>query len=254
MVHNGFEAQKEAFGDQRIAVSLLDGFRVMCNGSQIDLPSVGARLVAYLALQQRPIARGVVAGTLWPETTQDRAQASLRSALWRVRRAHSGIVRSGRDCVGLEEWVDVDTHTLLSTSLDTRAGSRGRHQPDDTVSRLSGELLPDWYDDWIVFERERFRLLALQALEGLSRSHIQAGEYAAAIECALGAVHLEPLRESAQRTLMEVHLAQGNVAEAVRQYRSYRDRLRDELGVEPSSHMIELLESAGLHSAVVDAA
>jgi Bacterial transcriptional activator domain. len=57
----------------------------------------------------------------------------------------------------------------------------------------------------------------------------------------LAAVSGEPLRESAHRQLIEVHLAEGNRVEALRQYEAYRQLMRDELGLGPSPHIVNLV-------------
>ena len=64
-----------------------------------------------------------------------------------------------------------------------------------------------------------------------------AGRFAEAFELGLAALAGEPLRESAHRALVRVHLAEGNVGEAVRQYELCRSLLREKLGVEPSEQM-----------------
>ena len=57
------------------------------------------------------------------------------------------------------------------------------------------------------------------------------------------AITAEPLRESAQRALIEAHVAEGNLAEARRGYVLYRDLLRRELGVDPSSDLLTALRN-----------
>jgi DNA-binding SARP family transcriptional activator len=104
-----------------------------------------------------------------------------------------------------------------------------------------GELLPDWYDDWLVTERERLRQLRLHALEESVRVLIERGRLSEAIDLGLRAVAMEPLRESAHRLVIRAHLAEGNRAEALRQYRCCADLLRHELAVEPSAQMAVLL-------------
>ena len=97
------------------------------------------------------------------------------------------------------------------------------------------DLLPGFYDDWAVMERERIRQRILHALEALSEKLATAGRFADAIESAMLATNAEPLRESAQRALIKAHAAEGNLTEARRTYRVYHDLLRRELGVAPSS-------------------
>jgi DNA-binding SARP family transcriptional activator len=72
---------------------------------------------------------------------------------------------------------------------------------------------------------------------------IQAGRGGEALEAGLISVEGEPLRESAHRALIRVHLAEGNAGEAVRQYRLCERLLREHLGVEPSHLTRELLNS-----------
>ena len=61
------------------------------------------------------------------------------------------------------------------------------------------------------------------------------------METAHLAVRGEPLRESAYRVLVRVHLAEGDVAAAVHVYRQFRTRLRDELGLDPTDRLTRLV-------------
>ena len=106
---------------------------------------------------------------------------------------------------------------------------------------LRDDLLPDWYDDWLAFERERFRQLRIHALESLCERLIALERFGEAIETGLAVVTAEPLRESAHRILIRIHLAEGNGAEALGQYRRFRALLHDELGLEPSPEMRTLV-------------
>ena len=106
-----------------------------------------------------------------------------------------------------------------------------------------GELLPDWYDDWVLIERERFRQLRLYALEALCTDLAAVGSYASAVEVGLACVAAEPLRESAHRALIAIHLAEGNRGEAIRQYRLYRTLVLRELGLTPSAELQSMVKS-----------
>jgi DNA-binding SARP family transcriptional activator len=110
-----------------------------------------------------------------------------------------------------------------------------------TQLRLRGELLPGWYDDWVLLERERLRQLRMHALEAMADRLMAAGRCGDAVQAAYVAMQAEPLRESAHRTLIRVHLAEGNLIEAVHAYESFRALLADELGVAPSQLMRDLV-------------
>ena len=108
---------------------------------------------------------------------------------------------------------------------------------------IAGDLLPGWYEDWVVTEREHFRQLRLHALEQLCEQLTDDGRFGQAVEAGLAAVSGEPLRESAHRVLIRAYLQEGNRAEAIRQYSACRDVLRRELGIDPSPPTQALLSS-----------
>jgi DNA-binding SARP family transcriptional activator len=109
------------------------------------------------------------------------------------------------------------------------------------VSR-SDELLPGWYEEWVLIERERLRQLRIHALEALGERLIATRKFGRAVEAGLAAVAAEPLRESAHRILIRADLAEGNQAEALRHYWMYRRLLWDELGLRPTSQIEGLIE------------
>lgn len=114
------------------------------------------------------------------------------------------------------------------------------------VPVLSADLLPDWYDDWVLLEAEDWRQLRLHALEALAGRLIALGCWGEAANAAGAAVRAEPLRESARAALIQAHLAVSNQSEAVREFTRYRTLLDAELGLAPTPRLHELLER--LHS------
>ena len=130
---------------------------------------------------------------------------------------------------------------LLSWSRRQLDGAETEDEDDVENIRLSGELLPDWYDDWVILERERLREVRVRALEALCDRLTASGVYHRAGEAALAAIRGDPLRESAHRCLIRVHLAEGNDAEAIRCYRLFRKLLLEKLSLEPSGRMDALM-------------
>ena len=223
-------------------LSLLGGFELRCTGQDVAVSRIGQRLLALLALQGRPLERLWVAGTLWLDAPEERAGASLRSALWRLPQpGGTAVVEASATHLRLARDLAVDTRELvaLAERLESPDGC-GDHRPEPAA--LARDLLPDWYEDWVVLERERFRQLRLHALEALCARLTEAGRFGAAVQAGLAAVSGEPLRESAHRTLIQAHLAEGNPGEAVRQYHLYRRLLADELALEPSAAIRGLVQ------------
>lgn len=223
---------------------LIGGFQLSRAGNQIKVSESCSRLIAFLALNRRRLSRGFVAGKLWGDCSEERAAANLRSTMYRVNGLDGNLIESNRTSVWLTDAVSVD----LSTVTDECYELIGRGEADcawsGAVASLGYDLLPDWYDEWVFFERERLRQLCLHALEHLAESHIDRGEIANAIDASLRAIQFEPLRESAWRILIRAHLTEGNTCEALRQFERYRTLLADEMGVEPTAQMMDLANAA----------
>lgn len=228
----------------KVTLTLLRGFILRNGWNPVPLMCSAQRLVALLALMELSPSRAYVAGTLWPETTEARANANLRSSLWRVHRACEGLVDASAQHLRLAPGVVVDLQGAVSDAyrmLDSSDGCKDVLNMK-TLSLLSADLLPDWYaDDWVVVHRERYHHLRLHALEAMCARLTSAQRYGEAVEAGLAAVRAEPLRESAHETLIRAHLAEGNRSEANRQYQSCRRMLRNELGLEPSPGLKSLL-------------
>ena len=226
----------------RASLALLNAFELRCDDVLVHLPLSAQRLLAFVALHEHALQRVFVAGTMWIDASDDRAGASLRSSLWRLNRPGHPLVEATSTHVRLAPDVDVDLRRALGVAHRLLDGSADAADLEIAESTLRGELLPDWYDEWLLFERERFRQVSLHALEALADRLVRDGELPRALEAALSAVQSEPLRESAHRVLIRVHLAEGNRGEALRQYELCRRLLRDRLGVEPSDLLDQLLQ------------
>ncbi len=225
-----------------LRLRLLEGFGCERSGTPIELPFGVQRLVAFLALRG-PSHRCLVAGSLWPEVPESQALASLRTGVWRLNKVLPGGLSADGSALAVSESTDVDAReqeAFATTSLRTAT---------DDLEWLNaglawlwpGDLLPGWYDDWVVFERERLSQLRLHALEHTARVLTRHGQLQTALQLALEAVRAEPLRESATSVLMSVYVAEGNVSDAIHQYELFRDLLRHEIGVEPSPGLADLL-------------
>jgi DNA-binding SARP family transcriptional activator len=223
-------------------LALLGALRLYRKDALLALPLTAQRLLAYIALQDRPVSRLYVAGHLWPDATEQRAGANLRSALWRLHRVGGDVVRSRGARLELSPSVSVDVGRMseLAQAVVSGTGSPSRDEIDQLCH--AGELLPDWYDEWVSPEREQFRQLRLHALERLCERLTDEGRFSQALEAGLAALRAEPLRETAHRAMIGVHLAEGNVGEAVRQYDDCKRRMAKALGVQPSRETALLLE------------
>lgn len=227
-------------------LQLLEGFGLETDQARVDLPVGMQRLLAFLALRG-PTHRHVVAGTLWPEVPEAQALASLRTGMWRMNRVVPGVVDTEGVRLAMTDATVVDSREqeLFATRLLREPGDVApadeRWVTDGLPSLWHGELLPGWYDDWVVFERERLNQLRLHALEHAAVMLTRTRQLETALQLALEAVRAEPLRESANAVLIGVYLAEGNACDAIHQYDAFRDLLQRELGLDPSPALTRLV-------------
>jgi DNA-binding SARP family transcriptional activator len=223
-------------------IALLRGFELSSDGEIVQLPLSAQRVLAFLALHNRPLQRLYVAGALWLDSSESKANASLRSALWRLGRTTQRLVDATPTHLALAHDVEVDVTEAKTLAESVIAGGDALALDRTAVLSRAGEILPDWYEDWVLIEREHFRQVRLHALEALCDQLAVAGRFAESTEAGAAAVKAEPLRESAHRVLIKAFLAEGNPSEALRQYGHFQ-ALIGRLGLEPSQLMEDLMGS-----------
>jgi DNA-binding SARP family transcriptional activator len=245
-----------------LKVYLFNAPRFEYQGAILDVPRrKSIALVAYLAITQQPQSRDTIATLLWPELDQERARGALRSALHSLTALFPhDVFTAKRDTLVLNKeaiWVDVRafhdclaqrrTHThphdiICETCVRLFEEALDLYQDDF----LAGFSLNDSaeYDEWQGFQREALRRECGEILRQL------AGYYGdkriASYEVALGYARrwlsLDPLHEPAHRMLMRLYTANGQRAEALRQYQECVDLLNDELATPPEEETTALYE------------
>ncbi|MEU4998589.1 BTAD domain-containing putative transcriptional regulator [Streptomyces sp. NPDC021622] len=227
-----------------LRLRLLGGFQLSRDEGRgavpVGVPASGQQLIALLALRGSA-TRSALAGTLWPDVTEERARACLRTAIWRLNGASSVVADARSGVLSLDRRVRMDIQDFTTTAHHILAApAEGTGAACASLLGM-GELLPGWYQEWVVFERERLHQLRLHALEALSARLVAQEQYAPALEAALESTRIDPLRESAHRAVVSVHLAENNLAEAVRHFKAFRGLLRTELGIEPSAQFFTMV-------------
>jgi DNA-binding SARP family transcriptional activator len=224
-------------------LELLGGFRLSHHGDPVSVSPSGQRLLAVLAIcyRSRRASRVALAERLWPDSPGARASSNLRSVLWRLPRPRGrALVQSSSTTACLSEGLEVDLWRAEQMVHDVCG-----HEPvscsDSDLALLRLDLLPDWCEDWLDLEQESYRQKRLHALERSAGALCEEGRFTDALVAGLDAVRSEPLRESAHRRVIEVHLAEGNHAAALRQYDSYRRLLAREIGLRPSDTIRRLV-------------
>jgi DNA-binding SARP family transcriptional activator/DNA-binding HxlR family transcriptional regulator len=229
-----------------ITIFLLGAFSVRIAGELVRPLAAGTqRILAFLAIRDRAVTRLAMAGTMWPDVSERHAGGSLRSALSRLDQPTREAILLASAGLRLDDHVVVDFRNAkaLAQRLVRNDGSQNEDDLNsDAVDVLSKELLPDWYDEWVVSEAEDWRHLRRNALEVQTEYLSAHGRWAEATEAVRAAINIDPLRESPQARLIGVHLARGNQSEALKAYDGYSERLMKELGLRPTSLLSDLVE------------
>jgi DNA-binding SARP family transcriptional activator/DNA-binding HxlR family transcriptional regulator len=228
-----------------IELSVLDAFDLRVDGVSVMLSPGSQRLLVFLAMRHRAIARIALAGTMWPDVSEGHAGDSLRSAIARLEAPARAAIRSSSTGLRLDDGVVIDLHEMQALAHRLVHSTDAGH--DDvsaaSIAGLSRELLPDWYDDWVLHEAEDWRYLRMNALEALARLLLDDGKLAEAATAARAAMRIDPLRESPQATLIHVQLAMGNQAGAVDVLDRYRTILQAAVGLAPTKQLTDLVGS-----------
>ncbi len=208
---------------------LLGPFRLENEGGSVRLPTHKVEsLLAYLFLHPEEHAREKLAALFWGDFTDKRARDSLRTAL-KILRNHGGpnFLLADRETVqinpGYPLWVD--TREFEKQVIDA---------PKSAIPLYRGDLLADFYGEWIFPEREHLRDLYLETLLRLAQDARMRGECAQTIELAKKVLARDAANEQAHQHLMFCYFALGNKAAALKQYEEYVRVLRAELDIEPS--------------------
>jgi DNA-binding SARP family transcriptional activator len=234
------EARPRSDAAWRSTLRLFAEFQFLVDDTPLNLPHSCERVLAFVGMSPVPVSRTRLAGNLWPDVAEHRAKGDLRSALWRLRRI-TGVIHEDDHRLALAAGVDVDVGDMsgLARSLITEPERTALDRVTNLVDAF--DILPGWDEEWLVVERERYRITRLRALERSAEAFLSAGDHARALAAALASVATEPYRETAHRLVIQVHLSEGNNAEAIRAYREYRSLISAELGLVPSELMEDLV-------------
>jgi DNA-binding SARP family transcriptional activator len=221
-------------------LSLLQSWQLRQDSSIVHVAPRQQRLLTALAING-PRPRSYLVGLLWPENSETRALESLRVSVHIVSQQIPGLLVNGGAVLSLSERVDIDLHRVRAQIRElSQVGLVGNaaaclHQLRDA------ELLPGWYDDWVIFEQSRLRQERLHAFLIIARASVACCDYEVAVEASGAALELEPLYESAVGLLIQAQRRRGNNASALRAFEKYQAKLKEDMGIVPSGTLRRLV-------------
>lgn len=254
-----------------IRISLFSCLDLRAPGDQrLVLPNRRVEeLLCFLLLNRDQLhSRESLADLLWPEATVGRGRSYLRKALWQLQRVMSGqshdpASRSADEESGeahwlvvRPEWISVSNQAGLCLDVAAFEAAYGSAvntagcdlsaqtalELQQAINLYRGDLLENWYCEWLLVDRERLQLayiILLEKLMGYSEAHAQ---IEAGLAYGFRILQLDPAHERAHRLLMRFYQQAGRPAAAIRQYELCASILARELGVSPSQKTIGLYD------------
>jgi DNA-binding SARP family transcriptional activator len=238
---------------QGLRIRVLGGLQV----EDLDAAALGSRKARSL-MKRLALARGqavpvdqLVDG-LWGNSPPARPAEQVAVLVSRLRGV-LGADRLPRDDVGyrlVADWLDVDALAELVEEATRRLAAgetaAARAAAGAALALARGEVLPDELDaEWAEVDRARAHRLLAQARTVAAEAALAAGDAAAAAEAAGAALDHDPYDEAALRVQMRALAATGRPASALAAYARLRERLSEDLGVDPAP------ETETLHTALL---
>ena len=229
-----------------LEVRLLGMFDIKYKKKTISVSSRPAQsLFAYLVLNAGTShRREKLAGMLWPDSLEETARDNLRHALWRIRKAlESGastrFLLADDLTIGFRALSD---YWLDAAALEKVAENVSADELMTVLSNFQGELLPGFYDDWVVLEREHLYSIFEHHMARLMSLLRDEKRWLDILDWAERWIKLGQKPEPAYRALMSAHAAKGDMSKVAASYERCVKSLR-EFGMEPSEQTKEIYKN-----------
>lgn len=245
---------------KNLKVMLFGKCSIECDGGKINgiQPRKIQELFSYLLLfRSQPQSRELLSELFWGDQTQNNSKKYLRQALWRLQRAlkECGLLHKIEFSIeydwiqispSVDFWLDVAEYENIFNLV------KSRHirelSPDDfgaiqqAVSFYKGDLLEGCYQDWCVFERERFQTMHLTLLDKLIQYCEVHHNYDLGLLYGGEILRRDRAYERTHRQMMRLYYMAGDRTQALHQYERCKAALRDDLDVTPSERTERLYE------------
>lgn len=243
-----------------IRVRLFGKFSAERNGGIIE--GMQARkvreLFSYLLIfRNHPQPREVICEILWGNQPASKAKKYLRQALWRLQLALNNAANSNKpEIVADSDWIQISPSA--SFRLDIREfeqvfntfsakdprelSSKDSKTIGSAINLYRGDLLEGWYQDWCLFERERFQVMHLTLLDKLVQYCEMHGHYSVGLAYGTDILRHDHAYERTHRQMMRLYCMAGDRTQALHQYQRCVTALRNELDIEPSESTKQLYE------------
>lgn len=228
----------------QIRLELFGTFRLTKNGRVINFARKKSKgLLAYLVLHPKQHSRERLASMFWSESDIAGARRALRVSLTEIRSAlGESLIISEQDSIRFNSTGEVWVDALEFQSVSKLAPQHSILELKKYLSLYQGDLLEEFYDEWIIQLREKYFGIYINVLLQGANSCRVVGNYSQAIEFAQQAIQADPVNEVAHQHWMVCLAAQGQVETAIKVFGQLQKKMLDEFEVAPSLETQKLYE------------
>jgi len=235
---------------ERVSITATGSFAIRVDEIRQALKISGPTLEMLMLLAShynRRLRRDFVINAIWDESCEAKARSALSTAIWRINKLLEPFkclaVESCGNLIALciDEGVDFDLRNIESAVDCLESYPKSDFTLEDDlrstlqaiIKRSNGGLFEGCDALWAMAVRERVDMGLILIETRLMRDATERGEYETAIKYGRSILMRDALREGTQRELMWLYVLNGQRAQAIRQYFSLCEQLRDELDLDP---------------------
>ncbi len=217
------------------------------NGTPLQIPKKLLALLAHIAIEKKAVQRAKLILLFWSDVTDDLARSSLRTGLSELKKILGEYIKPSRHTVSLDWEKPIQVDAL---ELEAALGKEliDLEKLDQAITSYRGNFLagleikdaPE-FDDWCLSQQEHYQQIAFEAFDKLIGSEEDKKDYSSALKYAQGMLSLDQLREESHYKLIYLQAKQGNRAAALQQYEKCRQILAENLAIEPSEAIENLI-------------
>lgn len=231
---------------------------IRCHGNPWVKPdsSIAQEIFLFLLSHRRTVhSRESLASLLWSECSTEQSKKNLRQTLWRLRSAdalpvemkQTLLISIDKDHIQLNPEIDFVIDTEVFEQIYREVKSRPTVDEElaqrlrEAAQLYRGEFLEGYWNDWCLFERERFQNMYLAMMDKLIEWSISQENFEEGLDYGEKILQLDPASERAHQQMMRLHHLSGNRTAALRQFERCVKQLKEELDVNPSASTLKIL-------------
>jgi LuxR family maltose regulon positive regulatory protein len=214
-------------------------------------------LFFFLLEKSHPVQKDQMIDALWPNTTSEQIDTTMRTAIYYLRRVigktcityRSGFYNLDLPAVyGKKIWYDVtlfeESYDKAKKALESRNDEAADRAFTCMVELYKGDYLQSFYNDWCIARRDQLRQVFTDAHRQLALIAWRQEQWEKSLQHWQYLLTLDICSEEAHHGIMSCYLQQGKRSLALKQYQDCCQSLQEELRITPGLAIQQLYQKA----------